>query len=267
MAKEEANVKNPMASVEMWDAMAESYAKNPIPTPENNFTIRLIEQHQMCPAGGTALDIGCGAGRHAIALERLGALVTATDFSPKMLEEARRSAREHQAANITFLQENWELVDVGQLGWRGQFDFVLSNLSPAVYNEKSLGKAVSTCRGWFLYTKPCYRVNSVTDRLMELLGRDSQAGLLEGQILSVFTALWNRGLCPQVAYDKQAWTVDRSLKEACSYFRHRLETGGSLTQAQYGEMEDYLEKIAENGRVREETRTTITAIFCDLRKG
>src|SRR5947209_15724106 len=38
------------------------------------------------------LDLGCGTGRHAIWLAGAGARVTAIDFSPGMLDEARRKA-------------------------------------------------------------------------------------------------------------------------------------------------------------------------------
>jgi ubiquinone/menaquinone biosynthesis C-methylase UbiE len=41
-------------------------------------------------AGLAVLDLGCGTGRHALWLAAKGAAVTALDFSPGMLEEARR---------------------------------------------------------------------------------------------------------------------------------------------------------------------------------
>lgn len=42
------------------------------------------------PSGLTALDLGCGTGRHALWLAAAGAAVTAVDFSEGMLAEARR---------------------------------------------------------------------------------------------------------------------------------------------------------------------------------
>jgi len=41
------------------------------------------------PAGLSALDLGCGTGRHALWLSAAGASVTALDFSEGMLEQAR----------------------------------------------------------------------------------------------------------------------------------------------------------------------------------
>src|SRR5207248_7080367 len=42
------------------------------------------------PRGLTALDLGCGTGRHALWLAAAGATVTAVDFSEGMLAQARR---------------------------------------------------------------------------------------------------------------------------------------------------------------------------------
>lgn len=43
--------------------------------------------------GGTVLDIGCGAGREAIALARAGFKLVAIDIADEMIERARRNAR------------------------------------------------------------------------------------------------------------------------------------------------------------------------------
>lgn len=45
---------------------------------------------------GTILDLGCGYGRHAIALAKKGASVTAIDFSQKMIDEAKKYVDENQ---------------------------------------------------------------------------------------------------------------------------------------------------------------------------
>jgi SAM-dependent methyltransferase len=44
------------------------------------------------PRGGTALDLGCGPGRHAVPLARRGFRVTGVDLSPFLLARARDAA-------------------------------------------------------------------------------------------------------------------------------------------------------------------------------
>jgi SAM-dependent methyltransferase len=46
-------------------------------------------------AARRALDLGCGTGRHTLALAQAGALVTALDQSPEMMAVARRKLRGH----------------------------------------------------------------------------------------------------------------------------------------------------------------------------
>lgn len=53
--------------------------------------------------GMTVLDLGCGTGRHAMALARAGCLVTGVDLSSHMLNEAKKKAKE-AALSITYLQ-------------------------------------------------------------------------------------------------------------------------------------------------------------------
>jgi SAM-dependent methyltransferase len=55
--------------------------------PERTTDAELI--HQLLPAGGDVLDLGCGTGRLAEPLARLGHPVTAVDNEPQMLAELR----------------------------------------------------------------------------------------------------------------------------------------------------------------------------------
>jgi malonyl-CoA O-methyltransferase len=73
------------------------------------------------PRGLTALDLGCGTGRHALWLAAAGAKVTALDFSAGMLAEARRK---HGAESIRFVAH-----DLHQpLPFAAEFDLVVSGL-------------------------------------------------------------------------------------------------------------------------------------------
>ncbi len=67
---------------------------------DNSFTKNTVEEVEFVleelslPARSHILDVGCGAGRHAVELARRGYQVTAVDISAGMLAEAERAARE-----------------------------------------------------------------------------------------------------------------------------------------------------------------------------
>ena len=72
--------------------------------------------------GLSALDLGCGTGRHALWLAESGARVTAVDFSPGMLEQARRKPGAHAVEFVVHdLHRRLPFAD-------GAFDLVVSGL-------------------------------------------------------------------------------------------------------------------------------------------
>ncbi len=54
--------------------------------------------------GGTALDIGCGEGRHAIELARMGYRVYATEIEPLALRKASQAARKNGVLKRIFFK-------------------------------------------------------------------------------------------------------------------------------------------------------------------
>lgn len=66
-------------------------------------------------SGKKYLDVGCGSGRYAVNLARLGAEVTGIDFSDAMLQLARRYAEEEEplAGRVRFIKADFD-------EWMGQ---------------------------------------------------------------------------------------------------------------------------------------------------
>ncbi|MEI8032524.1 MAG: class I SAM-dependent methyltransferase [Chlorobiaceae bacterium] len=77
----------------------------------------------------SALDIACGAGRHALELARLGCTVTANDLSPFLLEEARREA-DALGLSLTFTCH-----DMRAVFYQERFDLVVQLFTSFGYFE------------------------------------------------------------------------------------------------------------------------------------
>ncbi|MBN2099950.1 MAG: class I SAM-dependent methyltransferase [Dehalococcoidia bacterium] len=69
--------------------------------------------------GASILDVGCGAGRHAVELARRGYTVTGVDISSGMLAEARKRAEE-AGVSVTLVHANAARMQLGR-----QFDAVI----------------------------------------------------------------------------------------------------------------------------------------------
>ncbi len=79
----------------VWREFFDSYAPQYMNEAFTGDTVR--ETAFLCevlglPAGATILDVGCGTGRHAVALALRGFRVTGLDLSPGMLAEAAEAA-------------------------------------------------------------------------------------------------------------------------------------------------------------------------------
>jgi ubiquinone/menaquinone biosynthesis C-methylase UbiE len=83
---------------------------------ETEFLVELLK----LPRGARVLDVGCGPGRHAVALARAGLAVTGVDVSRRFLEVAAREAR---AAGVSaaFFE-----CDARGMPFEDEFDAVIS---------------------------------------------------------------------------------------------------------------------------------------------
>lgn len=80
---------------QFFDAHAPLYEDNVFTKDTLREVEFLIEELQL-PAGSSILDVGCGTGRHAVALAKYGYAVTGIDLLGEMLVVAAESAKAEQ---------------------------------------------------------------------------------------------------------------------------------------------------------------------------
>jgi SAM-dependent methyltransferase len=81
------------------------------------------------PLGSRLIDLGCGTGLDAIRMARLGHHITATDWSPKMVQRtADRAEREHLTDRVHAIAVGAH--QLSNLPGEGAYDGAYSNLGP-----------------------------------------------------------------------------------------------------------------------------------------
>ncbi len=101
------------------DALGDNYLRYSFTkgtAQEVAFLLALLELEP----GARVLDVGCGPGRHAIALAEAGLSVTGVDVSSAFLETARKAA-EDRNVKVSFFQQ-----DARTMPFEDEFDAVIS---------------------------------------------------------------------------------------------------------------------------------------------
>ncbi len=75
----------------LFDSHAPNYMQNAF-TGNTRAEVEFLLDLLQLPAGSTILDVGCGTGRHSVALAERGYRVTGVDISAGMLAEAKKAA-------------------------------------------------------------------------------------------------------------------------------------------------------------------------------
>ena len=99
-----------------------------LPAEETRQEVETVVELLQLERGARVLDLGCGWGRHAVELARLGCSVVALDQSPVLLERGRALARE------AGVEVEWVEGDMREIGREGEFDAVLSLFSSLGYS-------------------------------------------------------------------------------------------------------------------------------------
>ena len=88
-------------SAQIWDRMAARYAAKPVADLET-YERKLMITRQYIDTQSEVLELGCGTGSTAIAHSPYVKHIHATDFSPRMIDIARRKAAAAAADNVDF---------------------------------------------------------------------------------------------------------------------------------------------------------------------
>ncbi|MCA1754586.1 MAG: methyltransferase domain-containing protein [Spirochaeta sp.] len=138
-------------TVEFWNKRAPQFRRN---TTGEAGAGRVAEVFAWLRARGlelsglSVLDIGAGPGSFTAPLAAAGAVVTAIDASPTMIELLHEEMRSAKIGDYTAFTAAWEDLVPSKLDWQAAFDLVFVSMCPALSDIDSLQKALSCSRGY-----------------------------------------------------------------------------------------------------------------------
>ncbi|MFZ0870758.1 MAG: peptide chain release factor N(5)-glutamine methyltransferase [Rhodanobacter sp.] len=167
-----------------WSFELEVTPATLIPRPETELLVELALARLPYAAGGAVADLGTGSGAIALAIahERPGAQVVATDASAKALAVAQRNASSLGVLNVTFAQGDWLTPLAGR-----RFNLIVSNPPYIEAADLHLGQGD-------LRFEPADALASGSDGLDAIRRIVGEAGeLLEVGGWLLFEHGWNQG--------------------------------------------------------------------------
>lgn len=251
---------DPAASISAWDSVAQDYVGDVALGPEGDEFLRSLRQKTPLTPKMRVLDVGCGAGAYALALASQAAEVVGVDFSPKMIEAARRSAARAHRANVSFLERDWHRCSSEE--FRGRFDLAFAHTTPAVADYATLVKMMEASKRYCALCKPARRSDQVFDRIREIAGCAGREN--DASVAYAFDTIWGHGYDPEVTYSKAVWESSRTAAEAEKWYLGRLKGSCALTAAAEEEIRRYLAAISVDGFVTERTETTLVNFFWEM---
>lgn len=244
----------------MWDKAALDFAKKPLPDINNNEFLKLLFKLYPINNETKILDIGCGTGGYSLALAPFINSATGIDISGEMIRIAKNNLYEAKINNVEFLQLDWSNTDIDKLNYRSNFDIVFAHMSPAVNDFATLDKMDACAKKFCIIDKPSRRINAVLDEVMRLVGIDPIPD--ETGIQNIFSYLWCKGYEPKFEYEKQIWEAPKSLENMIAWCTDRAELKKKLSLDDKKIIKEYLESIAADGMVNENTKVTkVTVIW------
>lgn len=253
-----------IASQVFWNSRAEEFNQK-VYTGEGeerlNRILTLFTSKGMMTSESKVLDIGCGPGKYAMEFAKKAKTVTGIDVSSKMIEYSKGNALRKGLSNARFEVLDWEELDINYLEWDKKFDLVFASMCPAINSKATLEKLVNASCGYCFLSNFVERRDEVKDYLSKNIVWQNAKGGYGKTIYCSFNILWLMGFHPEITYIDTAWEnvipLDKATDFYCSYF----EMTQKVSSQQKDFIQSHLEKIAENGIVKETVQAKIAWMY------
>lgn len=232
-------------------------------TPDERFMniIEFLSNSSLLAKDSSVLDIGCGPGRFAIEFAKRSTDVTGLDLSDKMLNHAIKNAETEHLNNVSFINLNWDEVNLEKYGWKNRFDLVTAINSPGIHDQITLEKMIDASKGYCFLSNFVDRTDSVQDIIREEVLKIKEVRFYENTVYSIFNILWLTGYYPSITYVNTDREYVRTVDDACIYYATFFETENNVSGGKNDLIRSYLDDISVNGMVTEKVQTKTAWIY------
>lgn len=254
--------RGPRFQSDIWDKKAENFKDRPIPDFEEDEFLKTLTEIYPITSDTTILDIGCGAGRYAIALAKIAKKVVGVDFSGKMIEYAEEGAESAGVSNAEFVKYDWTEGSVDDPLLKDKFDLVISHMAPATGNAEGLRLMMDVSKEMCVIAMPVRRNEDTINVIKEKLGQELPQGLDHG-LAYAFGLVWLSGHNPEIRYregtgPKQGTPAEKMIED----FVRDLSGKEPLTAEEVEVVtECVMESADENGLVRLPAHAKVATMF------
>ena len=251
-----------------WDAMSSRFVKNRSPEKEVDrvkAVLDLIKTTGLDLDGAEVLDIGAGTGSFSIPLAKLGAKVTAIDFSEGMLKNLKSRA-DNENVTVRIMQRSWDEIDLDKEGFRERFDLVIASMTPAVHDPQTFDLMMNASRRVCYYSGWVSRKwdKAYYDLHRKLFNSEYREGV--HGIYLPFMYLYLQGFHPEIVISQDSWksetTVDEMTDVITAHFLGTQIADPNIKTT----IVEYLMQNATDGKYYEESVTTSAMMVWDKQK-
>lgn len=242
--------------VSFWNRRSSSYSESIDTDASWDVTVErvlgLLEESGFSVRGSRVLDIGAGPGPIALPLARAGAEVTALDISSGMLELLKEKAAS-EGLTIHTLECSWWTADIDALGLRGNFDLVISSMTPAVKDLGTFDKMMACSRRFCYYSgflKTCHG-HSYRDVYRAVFNDDHrhpEFGMPHMYMLYPFMHLYTLGYRPLIRLDHSFWKGEEDWQVAAEGAIESLGRDTDLDDGKKEQIREYFRNVSIDGR-------------------
>jgi len=252
-----------------WDSMSSRFAKNRSPEKEEErfqAVLTLINTTGLDLKGAEVLDIGAGTGSLSIPLAKMGANVTALDFSKEMLKNLKDRADDEKVSISRIINKSWDEIDLDTEGFRGTFDLVIASMTPAVRDPQTFDMMMQASRqvcyysGWVnrRWDKAYYDLHRM------LFNTEYQQGT--HGIYLPYMYLCFLGYNPEIHINKDSWKSETTIDEMVHIIASHFSGSTDIDSSSKAKIREYLNLNGNDGRYSEESVTTSAMMVWDKLK-